>query len=72
VAEDWFVNKLLQARRLERCRHILANPLYGQLSISSIAFSWGFTDMTHFARRFRKAFGVLPSHYRKSQRAPPA
>jgi AraC family transcriptional regulator, positive regulator of tynA and feaB len=66
-AFDTSLNRLLQARRLERCRHILANPLYEKLSISTIAYSWGFTDMTHFARRFRKAFGLLPSQYRKSR-----
>jgi AraC family transcriptional activator of tynA and feaB len=63
------VGRLLQARRLEHCRRALADPAKGHRSISDIAYSFGFTDMTHFGRRFRHAFGLLPSDYRKDQRA---
>jgi AraC family transcriptional regulator, positive regulator of tynA and feaB len=62
------VGRLLQARRLEQCRRALADPLKTHRSISTIAYSLGFTDMTHFGRRFRQAFGLLPSDYRKLQR----
>lgn len=62
------VRRLLQARRLEHCRRALADPLKLNRSISDIAWSFGFTDMTHFGRTFRQAFGLLPSDYRKSQR----
>jgi len=62
------VGRLLQARRLEHCRRALADPLKLQRSISDIAYSFGFIDMTHFGRRFRQAFGQLPSEYRKVQR----
>jgi AraC-like DNA-binding protein len=34
-------------------------------SLSEIAYGWGFSDMTHFGRSFRKAYGMLPSEYRK-------
>jgi AraC family transcriptional regulator, positive regulator of tynA and feaB len=64
------VGRLLQARRLEQCRRALADPLKMHRSISDIAYSLGFTDMTHFGRRFRQAFGLLPSDFRKLQRAP--
>jgi len=62
------VGRLLQARRLEHCRRALADPLKVHRSISQIAYSFGFTDMTHFGRRFRQAFGLLPSDFRKLQR----
>jgi len=62
------VGRLLQARRLEQCRRALADPLKIHRSISDIAYSLGFTDMTHFGRRFRQAFGLLPSDYRRLQR----
>jgi AraC family transcriptional regulator, positive regulator of tynA and feaB len=65
---DTSVGRLLQARRLEHCRRALADPLKMHRSISDIAYSLGFTDMTHFGRRFRQAFGVLPSDYRRLQR----
>ena len=61
---------LIQTRRLERCRQALADPAQSQRAISDIARRWGFTDMTHFARRFRHAYGVLPSAYRALQVAP--
>jgi AraC-like DNA-binding protein len=66
--DDTSVGRLLQARRLEHCRRALADPLKMHRNISDIAYSLGFTDMTHFGRRFRQAFGMLPSDYRKLQR----
>ena len=66
--DDTSVGRLLQARRLEHCRRALADPLKMHRNISDIAYSLGFTDMTHFGRRFRHAFGMLPSDYRKLQR----
>jgi len=66
--DDTSVGRLLQARRLEHCRRALADPLKMHRSISDIAYSLGFTDMTHFGRRFRQAFGMLPSDYRRLQR----
>jgi AraC-like DNA-binding protein len=66
--DETSVGRLLQARRLEHCRRALADPLKMNRSISDIAYSLGFTDMTHFGRRFRQAFGLLPSDYRRLQR----
>ena len=39
------------------------------LMVSEIAYGWGFSDMTHFGRKFRAAFGLLPSEYRRATRA---
>jgi AraC family transcriptional regulator, positive regulator of tynA and feaB len=33
--------------------------------IGEIAFSWGFSDQSHFTRRFRAAYGMSPSDYRR-------
>ncbi len=33
-------------------------------TISEIAYAWGFADQSHFARRFREAFGMTPRDYR--------
>jgi AraC-like DNA-binding protein len=52
-------------RRLARCREALADPLQSHRSISEIAYRWGFSDMTHFGRRFRTTYGVLPRDYRR-------
>jgi AraC-like DNA-binding protein len=59
--------RLIQARRLARCRRALADPSQAHRTVSEIAFGWGFADMTHFGRKFRAAYGSLPSEYRRRQ-----
>jgi AraC-like DNA-binding protein len=59
------IGHLIRARRLERCRRALRDPSQATRTISEIAYGWGFSDMTHFARSFRTAFGLLPSEYRR-------
>ena len=56
----------IQSRRLERCRVALEDPLQMHRTISEIAYGWGFSDMTHFARKFRAAYGASPREYRKN------
>lgn len=58
----------LKRRRLERCHEDLASPLHAQLSISEIAFRWGFNDAAHFSRSFREQYGVSPREFRQSLR----
>jgi AraC-like DNA-binding protein len=36
--------------------------------VSEIAYGWGFSDMIHFGRSFRTAFGSLPGEYRKLEK----
>lgn len=62
------VSRLILDRRLERCRAAFADPGQERRSISAIAFGWGFSDMTHFGRRFKEAYGMLPKDYRKACR----
>ncbi|KAK1184489.1 helix-turn-helix transcriptional regulator [Streptomyces sp. NBS 14/10] len=45
-------------RRLERCRHDLANPRLNAHPIRAIAERWGFTNPTHFSRLFRATYGI--------------
>jgi AraC-like DNA-binding protein len=59
------VMRLIQIRRLERCRIALEDPSQRHRTASDIAYSWGFSDMTHFGRKFRAAYGLLPSDLRK-------
>ena len=64
--ESTSVARLILTRRLERCRQALCDVAQARRSISDIAYSWGFSDMTHFGRRFRATYGLLPSEYRKA------
>jgi AraC family transcriptional activator of tynA and feaB len=60
---DTSIMRLIQTRRLERCRYALEDPNQAHRTVSEIAYGWGFSDMTHFGRRFKKAYGILPSEY---------
>lgn len=62
--EKTSISRLIGSRRLERCRSALADPAQARRKVSEIAHGWGFSDMTHFGRRFKATYGVLPSEYR--------
>lgn len=50
--------------RLDHAKAELAHPSARHRSIAAVAWQWGFTDPTHFTRRFRAAYGILPSEWR--------
>ncbi len=62
--EGLSLERYIVQRRLERCRQALADPLQARRMIGDIAFAWGFSDHSHFTRRFRAAFGMTPAEYR--------
>jgi AraC family transcriptional regulator, positive regulator of tynA and feaB len=63
--EGTSIARYIRERRLARCQRALEDPKQAHRSLSEIAYGWGFSDMTHFGRSFRKAYGILPSVYRK-------
>ena len=63
--ENFSVERYILHRRLERCRSALEDPLQAHRMIGEIAFSWGFSDHSHFTRRFRRAFGMTPGECRR-------
>ena len=65
---DTSIARLIQSRRLERCRLALEDPDQAHRTVSEIAYGWGFSDMTHFGRRFKRAYGVAPKDYRELAR----
>ena len=66
--EGTSIMRLVQTRRLARCRMAFDDPTQEQRSVSEIAGSWGFSDMTHFGRSFKAAFGCAPTEYRRQAR----
>jgi AraC-like DNA-binding protein len=64
-AQDTTVAAWIRTRRLDRCRHDLAEPLLRIHSIQTIATRWGFTNPAHFSRTFKNAHGVSPRAYRQ-------
>lgn len=61
---DWSVCSWIRHRRLERCRADLLDPAQDRLSITQIAFRWGFNDAAHFSRSFRDAYNLSPRDLR--------
>ncbi|MET8255402.1 helix-turn-helix domain-containing protein [Micromonospora sp. NPDC005197] len=56
--------ELIRAKRLERCRRDLSNPLHLRQPVHVIAARWGFADKAHFSRLFRARYGRSPQAYR--------
>lgn len=52
--------------RLEACGKALKDPRRQGHSISTIAYSWGFNDLSHFNKAFRIRFGSSPRQWRLS------
>lgn len=60
-----FVEELVRMR-LRQARQLLADPRLRDVPVSDIAARCGFDDPSHFARRFRRRFGVAPLAFRRS------
>jgi AraC-like DNA-binding protein len=61
------VGAWIRSRRLAQCRAELAN-LRSDRTVTEIAMRWGFSDVAHFSRSFRSAYGVSPLKFRRTQR----
>lgn len=61
------LRRFILRRRLEECASMLAhtNAAYG--SITTLAYNWGFSDSSYFARRFVEHFGLTPRDYRSKK-----
>jgi len=54
----------LMRMRLDCAHRLLSDTRYSALTISEVAARCGFLEPSHFARRFRKAFGAGPMEFR--------
>ncbi|MGY1636302.1 helix-turn-helix domain-containing protein [Geodermatophilus sp. SYSU D00742] len=59
--EQWVIEQRLEAARAE-----LASPAGRRRSIAAVARGCGFSDPSHFARRFRAAYGTTPREWQRS------
>lgn len=59
------VSAYILRRRLEECARQLASPVWCRSTISEIAFSRGFNNLTWFGQAFKKRYGVTPGDYRR-------
>lgn len=58
------LRRFILRRRLEECANILALPDSTYGSITMLAYNWGFSDSSYFARRFVEHFGMTPRDFR--------
>ena len=65
--EDTSLERYIFSRRLERTRSMLDDATQDYRSISEIAHSHGFSSASHFSRRFKEAFSVTPTEYRRQR-----
>jgi AraC-like DNA-binding protein len=66
--EGTSLERYIMLRRLQRSHQALTNPVHASRTISDIAYSHGFRDPSHFARRFKEQFGCTPSEIRPRPR----
>jgi len=52
--------------RLKRAKALLDDARFGSMSIAEIGWRCGFSNASHFARRFRSRFGAAPHAYRRA------
>lgn len=57
----------IRTQRLERCRDDLRSRAYRDCSIAEVAYTWGFSDPSHFTRVFKRQYGLGPREYREAQ-----
>jgi AraC-like DNA-binding protein len=63
--EGFSIERYILHRRLEHCRRALEDPAQAHRTIGEIAFQCGFSDLSHFGRRYRAAYGMAPGDYRR-------
>jgi len=56
----------LMTMRLESARRLLSDARFSALKVSDVAARCGFLEPSHFARRFRRAYGLGPTEFRES------
>lgn len=64
--ESMSLERFIMFRRLQHCHQALTDPAQVLRTVSDIAYSCGFSDVSHFARRFKGEFGCSPSECRPS------
>lgn len=58
--EQTSVSRFIWNERLHRCHQDLLNPNQRHLTVSEIAFRWGFNHPAHFSRSYKQKFGESP------------
>lgn len=65
--EDLTVSDWIWSKRLDKSRRYLSDPLLASKSVSLIAFDCGFSNFSHFSKRFKAEFSMTASEFRREQ-----
>lgn len=57
----------IRRRRLEKCRHDLADPQLRDAGIGTLCARNGLINSSHFSKLFREAYGISPRAYREQE-----
>ena len=64
AAADFSLHQWVTSQRLQGARDELAGLASQHRSIAMVAQRWGFSNPTHFSRRFRATYGITPRDWR--------
>lgn len=65
AAADFSLEQWIIGERLTLAREDLSRPALRAVSVATIARRWGFTNTSHFIRRFRMMYGLSPGVWRE-------
>lgn len=60
------VTQWIEHRRLETCYKEISDARHACATITEIALRWGFRDVSHFSRAFRKKYHMSPRDHRRA------
>lgn len=63
---QWTANAWIRHHRLLECRKAIRSASMAGHTLTEIAFSWGFSDFSHFSRCYKVKFGCSPRQDRQS------
>ncbi|MDE1164680.1 MAG: transcriptional regulator FeaR [Pseudomonas sp.] len=61
---DTTIGRYILERRLEQCAEQLKSEGAYE-KVSSVAYQWGFSDVSHFSRSFKARYGLSPKAFRQ-------
>ena len=60
--ENTTIEKFIIAQKIERAKELL---VYGELTLSEIAYSLGYSSSQHLSNQFKKITGFTPSYFKE-------
>jgi len=68
AVESVTIEQFIILQKIERVKELLR---YGEMSLSEIAYSMGYSSVSHVSNQFTKVTGMTPSRFRKMVRNTP-